>query len=93
MKNKEKHINLELVVDARRASNIMSSPNLVDRKIYDEKMVGYLKRHEIMKLDKPLILEFCILDISKIVMVNFHYKHIKSNHGKNATLIYSEIYI
>jgi hypothetical protein len=53
-------------------------------------MVGYLKKHPIMKLDKPMILGFCILDISKIVMVNFHYKHIKSKYGKNATLIYSD---
>ena len=43
-----------------------------------------------MKLDKPMVLGFCILDISNIVMVNFHYKHIKSKYGKNAILIYSD---
>ena len=90
MENKEKHINFELVVDAKRASKIRSSPQFVNRKIYNENMVGYLKKHAIMKLDKPMILGFCILDISKIVMVNFHYKHIKSKYGKKATLIYSD---
>ena len=43
-----------------------------------------------MKLHKPMVLGLCILDISKIVMVNFHYKHIQSNYGKNITLIYSD---
>ena len=41
MENNEKHINFELVVDAKRASKIRSSRNFVDRKIYDENMVGY----------------------------------------------------
>ena len=45
-----------------------------------------------MKLDKLMVLGFCILDISKLVMVNFHDKHIKSKYGKNATLIYSDTY-
>ena len=39
-----------------------------------------------------MILGFCILDISKIVMVRFHYKHIKSKYGKSAILIYSDTY-
>jgi len=32
----------------------------------------------------------CILDISKIVILNFHYKLIKSKYGKSATLIFSD---
>ena len=89
MENKEKHINCELVVDYKRATKIRSSPKFVDRKIY-ENMVWYLEKHTIMKLEKPLVLGFCILDLSNIVMVNFHYEHIKSNYGKTATLIYSD---
>ena len=53
-------------------------------------MVGYLKKHTIMKLHEPMFLGFCIFDISKIVMVNFHYKHIKSKYGKNVILICSD---
>ena len=45
-----------------------------------------------MKLDKAMILRFCILNIAKIVMVNFHYKHIKSTYGKHDTFIYSDTY-
>ena len=77
-----KHIIFELVVDAKRASKIRSSPNFVNKKIYNENMVGYLKRHTIMKLEKPMILGLCILDISKIIQVNFHYIHINSNMVK-----------
>ena len=44
-------------------------------------MVGYLKQHTIMKLNKPMILG-----------VNFDYKHIKSKYGKRATLTYSDTY-
>ena len=45
MENRGKHINFELVVDAKRAAKIRSSPNFVDKKIYIyiENMVGYLK--------------------------------------------------
>ena len=38
---------------------IMSSPNFVDRKVYNENVLGYLKRHTIMKLD-TLIYSFKI---------------------------------
>ena len=44
MENKEKNINFELVVDAKRAAKIISSPNLLDRKIY-ENMVVYFKKY------------------------------------------------
>jgi hypothetical protein len=45
MENKEKHTNFELVVDAKATSKIRSSPNFVDRKVYNENKVGYLKKY------------------------------------------------
>ena len=42
MENKETHIKFELLVDAKRAANIRSSPILqTEIYIYNENMVGY----------------------------------------------------
>ena len=40
---KRRNTYFELVVDAKRAAKVRSSPNFVDRKIYNESMVWYLK--------------------------------------------------
>ena len=33
----------------------------------------------------------CILDLSKIVMCDFHHDHIKSEYGQNSRLLFTEI--
>lgn len=46
-----------------------------------------------MKLDKPMFLGLCVLDISKIVLASWYDADINSKYGKHAMLFHSDTYI
>lgn len=72
------------------ARMFISKPNFKKHTVFDENLVAIeLKRTSII-MNKPITVGLAILDISKIVMYDFHYNFMKPKYGENVTLNYTD---
>ena len=90
MENKRKRVNVKLISDKKMLIKYSSKPTFVSSRIFDENLVAVHCMTEKIKLDKPIYVGFCILDISKTLMYDFHYDYIKKNYGNRATLLFTD---
>ena len=44
-----------------------------------------------LTLNKPAYIGMFILDLSKVLMYEFHYNYIKTKYGNNSRLLFTEI--
>ena len=55
----------------------------MSRKIFDNNLAVIHKSKLALKLNKPAYTEMCILELSKVLMYEFHYDCSKSKYCKN----------
>ena len=83
-------IDLELVTNPTRAKKLIAKPKTQHLDIITDNLVAIKKQKSKIFVDRPIYLGFCILDLSKIVMYQFHYKTILSKYGSLAKLAYTD---
>lgn len=72
------------------ARMLISRPNFKRHTIFDENLVAIeLEKTNIM-MNKPIAIGLAILDISKVVMYDFHYNFMKPKYGENVSLAYTD---
>ena len=79
MENLRKKISVKLVKNAKDYVKCVSRPSFVSQKIFSKKFVAINKIKPVLTLNKPIYVGFSILDLSKLLIYEFHYKDIKSN--------------
>ncbi|CAH1646013.1 unnamed protein product [Spodoptera littoralis] len=96
MENIEKRVNVKLLThwDNRGkvlgAQDWIAKPEFHSLSIFSEHLVAIQLRKTKLIYDKPIYLGFCILDISKTLMYEFHYNYmIKKFHNK-IKLLYTD---
>jgi len=90
MQNIEKHVDLRLVTNEKEALKLSARVNYDRCTIFDENLVAvHMKKTELF-YDKPIYLGMCILDISKTLIVDFHYNYIKNKYGDRAKLLFTD---
>ena len=89
MENLRKRINVRLVNNAKDYFHYTNKRIFVSQKTFNKNFVAI---HEIkpgLTLDKPIYVGFSMLDLSKYLMYEFHYKYIKRKY--DAKLLFTDI--
>jgi len=60
----------------------LSKPGFINSKIFDENLVALYMNKEKLKLNNTIYVGFCVLDLSKSLMYDFHYGFIKKQIWK-----------
>ena len=88
MENLRKILNVELTNNERDYIRYVSKPSFFSHKIFNKNFVAIHKIKPVLILNKPIYVGFSILDLSKLLMYEFHYNYIKSKF--DAKLLFSD---
>ena len=90
MENIRNRVNVQLVCSMEKAQKLIAKPNLKHWVRFDENLIGvYLKRTK-MVYNKPVYCGMSILDISKTLIFDFHYRYIIPKYGKKQRLLFTD---
>ena len=90
MENIRNRVNVKLVDTGEQFKKLAAKPNYESRKIFNENLVSVHMKKTSLTMSKPVYLGMSILDLSKTVMFDFHYKYIKPKYGKQAKLLFTD---
>ena len=90
MVNIRKRVDIKLVNDKKKAEKLSSKPNFKHCNIFCEDLVAIHMKKTKLVFNKPVYLGMCILDLSKILMYDFHYNYIKQKYGGKAKLLLTD---
>ena len=90
MENIRKRSNIYLETDPDHLLRQTAKPTYVSHKIFHENLVALHMKKKVLKLDKPSYVGMCILDLSKVLMYDFHYNFIKKKYGDKARLLFTD---
>ena len=74
-----------MVNNAKDYIRYISKPGLVSQKIFSRNFVATHEVKPVLTLNKPIYVQFSILDLNKLLMYEFHYKYIKSKFDATVT--------
>lgn len=70
--------------------NLVSSPFFKRRTIFNENLVAVEMNRTKIVMDKPISIGLAVLDISKWVMYQFYYDHLKPTYGDKIQMMYTD---
>ena len=90
MENIRNRVNIKLVDTGEQFKKLVAKPNYESRKIFNENLVSVHMKKTSLTMNKPVYLGMSILDLSKTLMFDFHYKYIKPKYNKQAKLLFTD---
>ena len=74
MENLRIRRNIDIVMDSRRLKKFAAEPTFKSFKIFHKEMVAIERYKATICLNRPIYVGFSVLDLSKILMYQWHYK-------------------
>ena len=90
MENVRNHRDIKLVTTDKQRNKFASEPNYHSTKYISENLLVMEMEKTEVKINKPMYLSQTILDISKILMYEFWYEHIKPKYKEKAQSCYMD---
>ena len=90
MKNLRNRVDIKLVSNKKDCLKWVSKPSYIFHEIFGNKLVAIHKSKVVIMLNKPAYIKMCILELSKVLMYEFHYDLFKSNYGNNWRLLFAD---
>ena len=87
--NQKKRVNVKLVTTEKQFLKETAKVNFLDRTIISDNLIAVHLAKRRIKLDRPLYIGQCILDLAKKHMYNFHYNVMLPNFN-NIVLCYTD---
>ena len=88
MENIRKYRNIKLVTNRETYLRTLMKPNFKSGVLFGENLMGFEVGKIKVMMNKPIYLSQVILDLSKIVMYEFHYNYMKPKYCENLQLCY-----
>ena len=77
-----------MINNAKDYVRCMSRPSFVSQKIFSKNIVAVHKIKPVLTLNKPIYVGFSILELSKSLKYEFHYKYMKNKF--DAKLLFTD---
>ena len=90
MENIRKHKDMKLVTTEKKYKKLVMKPNFKDGRKFSENLMGVEMGKLKIKMTKPVYLGQAILDLSKLVMYEFHYDYMQPKYGSKVNLCYMD---
>lgn len=72
------------------AGRLVAMPNYKTFTVLGENLVAIEMSKTQVVMDKPIAVGMAILELSKVVMYDFYYGHLKPQYGHNVTMLYTD---
>ena len=89
MENLRKRTDVKLVNNEKDYLKCTSKPSFISHKIFDNNLLVICKSKLALKPNKPAYIGMCILDLSKVLMCEFHYDYIKNRYDNKSKLLFT----
>ena len=86
MEKLRKRIDVKLVNNKKDYLKWTSKPSYMSHSIFDNDLVTIHKSKITLTPHKPAYIGMCILELSKVLIYEFHYDYIKNTYGNNSRL-------
>ena len=90
MENIRKHKDIKLVINTKDYLKNVMKPNFKSGVLFGENLMGCEMGKTKVVMNKPVYLGQAILDLSKIIMYEFHYDYMLPKYGYNLKLCYMD---
>jgi hypothetical protein len=90
MEQMRNRINVRLISDKKKAMKAISKPTFLNSEIINEDLLMVRASRMKLTLNKPIYISFAILELSKLIMYQFHYDYIVPKYGDKATLLFTD---